>query len=86
MSEELGYADKVFVDELGDTAVVIGRGLTKSCIFSFIGNTLAPTGQQYDKKSGQWFGAVVRSSGNDGVVLVGVRCHLPHIFCSFRAY
>ena len=34
------------------------------------GNTLAPTGQQYDKKSGQWFGALVKSSGDNGVVLV----------------
>ena len=34
------------------------------------GNTLAPTGQQYDKKSGQWFGSLVQSSGENGVVLV----------------
>jgi len=33
------------------------------------GNTLAPTGQQYDKKSGQWFGSLVQSSGENGVVL-----------------
>ena len=36
----------------------------------FVGNTLAPTGQQYDNKTGQWFGSLVRSSGEDGVVLV----------------
>ena len=36
----------------------------------FLGNTLAPTGQQYDNKTGQWFGSLVRSSGEDGVVLV----------------
>ena len=38
----------------------------------FSGNTLAPTGQQYDNKTGQWFGSLVRSSGEDGVVLVGL--------------
>ena len=31
-SEELGYADKVFVDELGDTAVVIFRMVDKVTI------------------------------------------------------
>ena len=31
---------------------------------------MAPTGQQYDNKTGQWFGSLVRSSGEDGVVLV----------------
>ena len=29
------------------------------------------TGQQYDNKTGQWFGSLVTSSGDDGVVLVG---------------
>ena len=38
--------------------------------YFFVGNTVAPTGQQYDKKSGQWFGALVRSSGENGSVLV----------------
>ena len=33
---------------------------------------MAPTGQQYDNKTGQWFGSLVRSSGEDGVVLVRV--------------
>ena len=28
------------------------------------------TGQQYDNKTGQWFGSLVTSSGEDGVVLV----------------
>jgi len=37
---------------------------------SLLGNSLAPTGQQYDIKSGQWFGSVVRSSGEDGTILV----------------
>ena len=31
-TEELGYADKVFVDELGDTAVVIFRMVDKVTI------------------------------------------------------
>jgi hypothetical protein len=35
-----------------------------------LGNTLAPTGQQYDSKSGQWFGALLQSSGADGTILV----------------
>ena len=39
---------------------------------SISGNTLAPTGQQYDNKTGQWFGSLVRSSGEDGVVLVSI--------------
>lgn len=37
---------------------------------SIPGNTIATTGQQYDKKSGQWFGSLVQSSGDDGVILV----------------
>ena len=37
---------------------------------SLPGNTIATTGQQYDKKSGQWFGSLVQSSGDDGVILV----------------
>lgn len=45
--------------------VVIGTYL---CIIS--GNSVAPTGQQYDKKSGQWFGSLVQSSGDDGIILV----------------
>lgn len=46
------------------------------------GNTLAPTGQQYDNKTGQWFGSLVRSSGEDGVVLVSITGHLS---VNFRA-
>ena len=53
-------------------------------VSSIPGNTLAPTGQQYDKKSGQWFGAVVRSSGNDGVVLVGVHLAIYINICSYE--
>ena len=46
--------------------------LSSSCVSlpSFPGNTIAATGQQYDKKSGQWFGSLVQSSGDDGVILV----------------
>jgi T-complex protein 1 subunit theta len=33
-SEELGYADKVFVDELGDTSVVIFRMVDKVIFLS----------------------------------------------------
>ncbi len=42
-------------------------------MFLFAGNTIAPTGQQYDLKSGQWFGSLVQSSGDDGVILVSQR-------------
>jgi len=34
------------------------------------GNNFGPQGQQLDKKSGQWFGALVKSSGDNGVILV----------------
>ena len=44
----------------------------------FLGNTLTPLGKQYDIKSGQWFGSVVRSSGANGTVLV--RTILLNIF------
>ncbi|CAL4083658.1 unnamed protein product [Meganyctiphanes norvegica] len=33
------------------------------------GNNVHPLGQQLDSKSGQWFGATVRSSGTDGTVV-----------------
>ncbi|XP_042859776.1 integrin alpha-PS2-like isoform X2 [Penaeus japonicus] len=33
------------------------------------GNNVHPLGQQLDSKSNQWFGATVRSSGDDGVVV-----------------
>jgi hypothetical protein len=32
-AEELGYADKVFVDELGDTSVVVFRMVDKVSFF-----------------------------------------------------
>ena len=38
----------------------------------FSGNLVHPLGDQVDEKSGQWFGATVRSSGEDGVVVVSV--------------
>ena len=45
--------------------------LLKVSQFSFPGNTVQEsTGQQYDNKTGQWFGSLVTSSGEDGVVLV----------------
>ena len=31
---------------------------------------MAPTGQQYDSKSGQWLGSTIGSSGEDGTILV----------------
>ena len=34
------------------------------------GPTMAPTGQQYDSKSGQWLGSTLQSSGEDGTILV----------------
>merc|ERR1719295_1427639 len=37
--------------------------------FDKSGNTLTPLGKQYDIKSGQWFGSLVRSSGANGTVL-----------------
>ncbi len=42
----------------------------------FPGNSLAPTGQQYDIKSGQWFGSVVRSSGENGTILASANSPL----------
>jgi hypothetical protein len=48
--------------------------------FDTKGNTLAPTGQQYDKKSGQWFGSLVRSSGENGVVLACAPRYVYYIF------
>jgi len=48
--------------------------------FDTKGNTLAPTGQQYDKKSGQWFGSLVRSSGDNGVVLACAPRYVYYIF------
>ena len=38
------------------------------CLIS--GDTSSPLGKQMDIKSGQWFGAVVQSSGANGTVLV----------------
>jgi len=37
--------------------------------FDMKGSTIAPTGQAYDNKSGQWLGSIVTSSGPDGTVL-----------------
>jgi hypothetical protein len=37
--------------------------------FSFAGNNNA-SGSQIDDKSGQWFGASVHSSGQDGIIVV----------------
>lgn len=48
--------------------------------FDTKGNTLAPTGQQYDKKSGQWFGSLVQSSGENGVVLACAPRYVYYIF------
>ena len=36
------------------------------------GNALTPNGDPYDQKEGQWFGAVVESSGEDGIILVSL--------------
>jgi len=48
--------------------------------FDTKGNTVAPTGQQYDKKSGQWFGSLVRSSGDNGVVLACAPRYVYYVF------
>ena len=46
-------------------------------LICFSGNTVQEsTGQQYDNKTGQWFGSLVTSSGEDGVVLVGHQRYL----------
>ena len=37
---------------------------------STLGSSQTQRGNPYDIKSGQWFGATVRSSGPDGTVLV----------------
>eukprot|EP00092_Neocalanus_flemingeri_P010955 GFUD01011798.1.p1 GENE.GFUD01011798.1~~GFUD01011798.1.p1 ORF type:complete len:178 (+),score=19.46 GFUD01011798.1:299-832(+) len=37
--------------------------------FDTKGSMIAPTGQAYDSKSGQWLGSVVSSSGEDGTIL-----------------
>jgi len=41
--------------------------------FDMKGSTIAPTGQAYDSKSGQWLGSIVTSSGENGTILVGIR-------------
>jgi len=35
-AEELGYADKVFVDELGDTSIVVFRMIDKVIITPWV--------------------------------------------------
>nr|XP_040578055.1 integrin alpha-PS2-like isoform X3 [Lepeophtheirus salmonis] len=37
--------------------------------FDMGGNSFSPLGEQYDNKSGQWFGSLVRSSGDSDIVL-----------------
>ncbi|CAB4057680.1 ITGA8 [Lepeophtheirus salmonis] len=38
--------------------------------FDMEGNSFSPLGEQYDNKSGQWFGSLVRSSGDSDIVFV----------------
>ncbi len=47
-----------------------GRGECQLIPFDTSGNKFAANGQQYDAKSGQWFGATVTSAGDDKLVLV----------------
>jgi hypothetical protein len=50
-------------------------------IFIFVsGHNRDSEGRQMDSKSGQWFGATVRSSGEDGVVLVSTQKNNIYIF------
>jgi hypothetical protein len=40
---------------------------------------MAPTGQQYDSKSGQWLGSTLDSSGEAGTILVRYKIPLSTI-------
>ena len=48
------------------------------------GPTMAPTGQQYDSKSGQWLGSTLDSSGEDGTILV--RIEIIHSYSSHTKF
>ena len=54
---------KCSVDRPGDCQVIP---------FDTNGTATARNGQEYDKKSGQWFGSLVTSSGDDGTILVNM--------------
>ena len=49
------------------------------------GNTVAAGRQQYDIKSRQWFGSIVKSSGEDGTVLVSCSRNLT-IYLKYRMF
>ena len=50
-------------------------------VLLFQGNNNA-SGQQIDQKSGQWFGATVRSSGPNGAIVVS----FFQFFCCFLSF
>ena len=45
---------------------------------------MAPTGQQYDSKSGQWLGSTLDSSGEDGTILVRYQIPLSTILVGYQ--
>ena len=47
---------------------------------------MAPTGQQYDSKSGQWLGSTLDSSGEDGTILVRYQIPLSTIFVGYQIH
>ncbi|KAK6617888.1 hypothetical protein RUM43_014117 [Polyplax serrata] len=51
-------------------------------LFDSTGNNNNTDGRQIDKKSNQWFGATVRSSGETGIVLTH-HSHVPHHFVKY---
>ena len=64
-------ADSVWLDRLKFIAIVISGSwfIVSDKRFFYTGNNNA-SGQQIDQKSGQWFGATVRSAGPNGAVVV----------------
>jgi len=52
--------------------------------FDMKGSTIAPTGQAYDSKSGQWLGSIVTSSGENGTILACAPRYIYYIFMNRR--
>ena len=52
--------------------------------FDTKGPTMAPTGQQYDSKSGQWLGSTIDSSGEDGTILTCAPRYMYYVFMNRR--
>jgi hypothetical protein len=52
--------------------------------FDTKGPTMAPTGQQYDSKSGQWLGSTLDSSGEDGTILACAPRYIYYVFMNRR--